>query len=319
MGQKLEYPDGAEFAFTILDDTDDTTLENGKPVYDLLREAGMRTTKTVWALDSEAEDRGAYLVGETLTSPEYMEWVRELARDGFEIAFHNASMGSSLREDTIHALDFIEKELGQAVRLHCNHGQNRENIYWGAARYSSYILNRIMQVLSRRNTSQTFEGQHPGSPYYWSDVAAERISYMRAFTYRKLNGMNIVPGRPYLESRKSQTPLLFNTSDAPHVEAFNKLVNPKTLDKLRKQGGWTIVSTHFGKGFYRNNTLNAQFKSTIQYLAEQPGWYVPVSQLLDHIKMKQGNGQIGNIDRFIMEYSHIADRIIRRIIKTLSS
>ena len=46
----LDFPEGRKFAFTILDDTDDATVENVRPVYDLLTELGFRTTKTVWPL-----------------------------------------------------------------------------------------------------------------------------------------------------------------------------------------------------------------------------------------------------------------------------
>lgn len=317
MQNKLIYPNGSEFAFTILDDTDDMTVENGRPVYNLLKEAGMRTTKTVWALDSVAENREAYLVGETLKSPEYLKWVHELSEDGFEIAFHNASMGSSFREDTIKALDFIEKEFGQAVRLHCNHGQNRENLYWGADRYSSYLLNKIMHILRKQYAFPTFEGHQPESPYYWADVATERLSYMRAFTYSRLNSMQILPRKPFKDPLKEKTPFLFNTSDAAHVQAFNKLVNPKSLKKLRNQGGWAIVSTHLGKGFYKDKKLNAEFEKTVRFLAEQPGWYVTASQLLDYVKMKQGISEIAPIQRFMMEYSHVLERIIKRIMKNI--
>lgn len=315
MNAKLEYPNNAEFAFTILDDTDDTTLENGRPVYDLLKEVGLRTTKTVWAFDENDSNGGAYSNGQTLASPDYLEWVRQLSQDGFEIAFHNASMGSSCRQDTLKALDFIEKEVGQAVRLHCNHGQNRDNIYWGNDRYSSYLPNKIMHTLYDYLKRPNFEGHLPGSPYYWSDIATERLSYMRAFTYGQLNGMKIVPGGPFKDPRKKNTPYLFNTSDAAHVDAFNKLIHPRSLDKLHRQGGWTIVSTHLGKGFYSDNKLNPEFEKTIRYLSDMPGWYVPASKLLDFIVKKQGVSEIGVFERATMEYSHIMDRFIKRIIK----
>ena len=319
MQDKLIYPNDAEFAFTILDDTDDTTVENGRPVYDLLKEAGMRTTKTVWALESNTENGEPYLAGETLKSPEYLKWVHELSHDGFEIAFHNASMGSSYREDTIKALDFIEKEFGHAVRLHCNHGQNRENLYWGADRYSSYLLNKIIHALAGNHVSPRFEGHVPESSYYWSDVATERISYMRAFTFRQLNCSLITPSTPYIDPLKKQTPVLFNTADAPHAHAFNKLVNPKSLEKLRKQGGWAIVSTHLGKNFYKHNKINSDFANTIKHLARQPGWYVPASTLLDFIGMNLGIREIGSVERNMMEYPHVLERIVGRVIKKLKS
>lgn len=43
----MEFPEGRQFAFSILDDTDDSTVENVKPVYDIFSSLGMKTTKTV--------------------------------------------------------------------------------------------------------------------------------------------------------------------------------------------------------------------------------------------------------------------------------
>jgi hypothetical protein len=106
---------------------------------------------------------------------------------------------------------------------------------------------------------------------------------------------------------------LFNTADAPDVTYFNKLVNPKSIDKLRKQKGWAIISTHLGKGFYNKDRLDPEFKSTIEYLASQPGWFVPVSQLLDYIKAETGASELTYFERWKMEYSHIFDRIKTKI------
>jgi len=316
MMSKLEYSAGAEFAFTILDDTDDTTVENGKPIYDFLRDIGMRTTKTVWAFDTVPENRGPYFAGETLSSPAYLEWVRGLVESGFEMAFHNATMGSSLRADTVRALDYIESELNLTIRLHCNHGQNRENLYWGIDRYQSLFLKSILSLYSRFRSYPDFEGNKPNSPYFWSDIADERISYIRAFTYKQLNGMQTVPGRPFLDLAKQNKTMFFNTADAPDVIAFNKLVNRKTIDRLRKDRGWAIVSTHLGKGFYRNNKIDSEFKKTMKYLTKLPCWFVPVSELLDFIKIEKGSQQIAYMERVVMEYSHILDRVKGRIFDT---
>lgn len=309
MRNNLEYPSGAEFAFTILDDTDDTTVANGRAVYDLLRELGMRTTKTVWAFDTPPENRGPYFAAETLSSPKYLEWVRGLSRKGFEIAFHNATMGSSLRKDTIRALDLIEDEFRQSLLLHCNHGQNRENLHWGVDRYSSYFLKRVYRLLGKLYSYPVFEGDNPKSPYYWSDIADERLSYIRAFAFRRLNGAEIPPGRPFRDAEKQSGPLFFNTTDAPDIMAFNTLVNPESIDRLCKKNGWAIVSTHLGKGFYRENRLDHEFKKTMKYLATLPGWFVPVSQLLDLIKKQTGSCEVPGFERSWMEYSHVVDRI----------
>ena len=47
---KVAWPEGKAFAFTVFDDTDACTVENTKPVYDFLRDCGLRTTKSVWPL-----------------------------------------------------------------------------------------------------------------------------------------------------------------------------------------------------------------------------------------------------------------------------
>ncbi|MGI6449930.1 MAG: hypothetical protein ACOX3R_06475 [Desulfitobacteriia bacterium] len=43
----IQWPDGKRFAFTIIDDNDNATVQNNKPIYDLLLALGMKTTKTV--------------------------------------------------------------------------------------------------------------------------------------------------------------------------------------------------------------------------------------------------------------------------------
>lgn len=318
MRNNFEYPSGAEFAFTILDDTDDTTVANGKPVYDLLYDLGLRTTKTVWAFDTTPDNRGPYFAGETLSSPEYLEWVHQLVANGFEIAFHNATMGSSLRIDTIRALDFIYKEFGQRIRLHCNHGQNRENLHWGVDRYNTYVIRKLLGLYTKFRPYPEFEGNNPDSPYYWADVAEKQLSYIRAFTYRQLNGAHNPPGRPYRDTTKQSNPVFFNTTEASDVLVFNKFINKASIDKLRSQNGWAIVSTHLGKGFYTGNSLDPEFKRSMEYLASLPGWFVPVSQLLDFISAKTGSEDPSPIERLRIETSHIIDKINGRIFdKTL--
>ncbi len=314
MKSQLIYPHNAEFAFTILDDTDDTTVANGRPVYDFLYDLGFQTTKTVWAFDTTPENRGPFFAGETLSSPEYLKWVHELADNHFEIAFHNATMGSSERKNTIRALDFIENEFRQQVRLHCNHGQNRENLHWGADRYSSRLIRAALHYASKFRSYPCFDGNNPESPYYWSDIADERLSYMRAFTFRRLNGATIPPGRPYLDSAKQKKTLFVNTTDAPDVLAFNKLVNPASIDKLQSQNGWAIVTTHLGKGFYWNNRLDPEFKENMEYLATLPGSFIPVSQLLDFLKAEFGGSEIAAAERSKLEHSHLIDRVKGRLL-----
>jgi hypothetical protein len=52
-----EFPGGKCFAFTIFDDTDVATVENIRPIYLLLEDLGMRTTKTSGRFGAPREAR----------------------------------------------------------------------------------------------------------------------------------------------------------------------------------------------------------------------------------------------------------------------
>lgn len=48
----MQWKSGKDFAFTIIDDTDGSTVGNTKPIYDYLAGRNIRTTKTVWVYPS---------------------------------------------------------------------------------------------------------------------------------------------------------------------------------------------------------------------------------------------------------------------------
>ena len=270
----MVFPANKRFAFSILDDTDDATLKNVKPVYDALREYGLRTTKTVWPLDCP-EGSQIFFAADTLQNKPYLDFVHELADDGFEVAFHGATMEPSRRDRTIRALEFLKGEFGYYPRLFCNHGHNRENLYWGHKRFQTAIL-RHLSRLARREPSQFFTGDVEGSDYFWGDLCKERITYVRNFTFNRINLLTVDPGMPY---RLPQTPFVnywFSSADAPDVDAFNRLLTVERIDQLERERGVCIVSTHLGKGFCKDGKLNSDTADILRHLAGKPGWFVPV-------------------------------------------
>src|SRR5512147_1237268 len=92
---KPAWPQGKRFAFTIVDDTDRSTVENAGPIYNFLSEFGLRTTKTIWPL---APLGPPCTGGQSLEDPEYRRWVLDLRDRGFEIALHGVSDETSTRE-----------------------------------------------------------------------------------------------------------------------------------------------------------------------------------------------------------------------------
>src|SRR5262245_8190359 len=100
----IVFPGGRTFALSIVDDTDLTSLDRVRPIYDLLHEVGMRTTKTVWVY-AGTEQHNSANHGDTLQDPAYAQWVQELQARGFEIASHGPRGGTSTREEIRAGLD----------------------------------------------------------------------------------------------------------------------------------------------------------------------------------------------------------------------
>ena len=138
---KPAWPQGKRFAFTIVDDTDRSTVENVGPVYDFLLELGLRTTKTIWPLAPLGPPRSS---GQSLEDPDYRPWVPGLKDLGFEIALHGASDETSTRERVLRGLNYFREVIGQDPRLHANHTGQVESIYWGRAR-----LDGVPKVISQ--------------------------------------------------------------------------------------------------------------------------------------------------------------------------
>ena len=304
------FPGGQRFAFSILDDTDDSTLENIEPVYALLRDLGLRTTKTAWPLDCPEGSRH-FFAAETLQNRRYRDFVHDLVEAGFELAFHGATMESSRRDRTIQGLEFMRGEFGRYPRLFCNHGQNRENLYWGHARYRVAPF-RLLSRLRLGGAGEGFEGHREGSEYFWGDVCRDVIQYVRNFTFDRLNLLEVNPGMPY---RTASTPYVnywFSTADAPEVGAFNRLLSRARVDRLAAGGGVCLVSTHFGKGFVQDGRVHPETRSLLGHLADKGGWFAPVSDVLDWMRRGARNGSALTPGQLLgLEARFVADRIRR--------
>ena len=58
--KRILFPNEKKFAFTIFDDTDLATVQNVKPIYDLLYQLGIITTKSVWVFPTSNEKSKFY-------------------------------------------------------------------------------------------------------------------------------------------------------------------------------------------------------------------------------------------------------------------
>ena len=301
-------PDGVEFAFSTLDDTDDSTVENTAPIYALLAELGMRTTKTVWPLDCP-EGSENFFAGHTLERADYRDWVLDLRRRGFEVTWHCATMESSTRERTLRGLEAFREHFGEYPTIHVNHANNLENVYWGPLRYRNPLLRLAHRALVRHSIE--YLGQEEGSPYFWGDVLKDRFAFTRAFAFAEINTLRVDAGLVYQLRATPWVNAWFSTSDAPDAAAFKRLVTRRSIDRLRAERGICILSTHLGKRFVSDGIVDPEIEDTLRYLAEQPGWFVPVSTILAAAVRAHG-GSVpvrGIMDQARMEVRHAVDRI----------
>ena len=305
----MKFPHDKKFAFTILDDTDDSTLENVKPVYDCLMAAGLRTTKTVWPVDCPEGSR-LFFAADTLQRKEYLSFVHQLAVGGFEIAFHGATMESSRRARTVQALEFIKQEFGLYPTLFCNHGYNRDNLYWGRSRFQTRVIRNLVGLLLKESRTH-YAGSVEGSEFFWGDFSKEHIRYVRNFTFSCLNMLDVNPDMPYCHADTPYVNQWFSTADAPDAAAFIRLLTDERLDALEQAGGVCILSTHLGKGFSKDGVLDSRVARIIQRLGQRPGWYVPTSELLDYLVREQGRGQrLGAWKTLILETRYLLDKLV---------
>jgi hypothetical protein len=306
-----QFPDSKRFAFTILDDTDVATVANVRPIYDLLHSLGMRATKTVWPVRCP-EGSENFSGSQTLEDEEYRTFVIDLRRRGFEITWHGATMESSPRERTVAALELFRETFGMYPRIHANHAHNRENVYWGSGRLDDPILRRAFGRFGGSPGSQ-FVGHIPGSPYWWGDLCERHITYARNLTFGEINTSAINPSMPYRDPVRPLARWWFSATDAEGVSEFNDLLHPRNLERLEAEGGVCIVATHLGKGYVRDGVVNPVTRQRLESLAERPGWFPTVGELLDRLRSQRRSGEVPAGEWRRMQWRWARDLVVRRL------
>jgi len=307
----LIYPHEKEFVFTIFDDTDVSTIDYIRPIYDQLHQNGLFITKSVWPLSYNGESD--YLGSHTLEDQEYALYIKDLSENGFEIAYHGATMVSSTRERTIRALDLFKDVTGQYPRTYASHGQNRENIYWGSSRLTNPFLRHLYALISREKTDY-YQGHMEGSKYFWGDLCLKHFDYVRNLTFNEINLLNISDVILYRDLSKPWVKSWFISSDADNVEVFNHLLSDENQQKLQQEQGICILSTHFGKGFIRNGKLHPETARLMKQMSQRNGWFVPVKTVLDFLREQREPSALsfmGDISLELKWFIHVLRRLQR--------
>ena len=311
METPLIFPGGKRFAFTILDDTDVATVENVGPVYRLLAELGMRTTKTVWPLACPEGSRD-FSSSQTLDDPEYLSFVLWLRDRGFEITWHGATMESSERARTALGLERFRQIFGAYPRIHVNHANNRENLYWGPERVDQPLLKAVIQR-AQPTPAGYFAGHDEESRFWWGDLCSSHVEYARNLTFDEVNLARVNPSMPYRDPARPLVRRWFSCSDAEDRDEFAELLRPDRQEKLEREGGWCIVATHLGKGFAKNGEVDRLVRRRLESMAARDGWFVPVGELLDWLHARRGTDQLPNDEWDRMQWRWARDIVRRKV------
>lgn len=283
-------PEKYDFAFLVIDDTDCARLPQIAEVYDHLFQNGLRTNKTIWVYPPKDEPKN---FGDSLSNPEYAQWVRELIHRGFEVGLHNVGSGQFTRQETLLGLEKYKEILGKYPNIHVNHSYNPENIYSGEERFGR-IFSFILSVLYPKYKG--FRGNDPSSHFFWGDVHKEKIKYSRNVELPGLNLKRFINCVPFTyQNKKEFSNYWYPVTFAPNPWIWNKMVNSKSIDRLRRQRGVAIVYTHFGYFHLERNELDKGFRTSVDYLGGQNGWFVTLSEFLDY--------QLENLDFGELELS----------------
>jgi len=298
------FPNNKRFAFTILDDTDLSTVENISPVYRLLAEIGMRTTKSVWPLASVRNGRQG---GSSLQEADYLKLILDLKTLGFEISLHNVRNYDSTREVVKEGLEKFRELIGRYPRVQANHSTNRENIYWGAARFNRLRL--LYRAGTALKDGHIFEGHNPGTPYFWGDLCREKVDYVRNFVFREINLERINPTMPYHDPSRPFVNYWFSSCRGGNASSFCETLCEANQDRLEAEGGVCIMYTHFACGFASGGVVDLRTEHLLRRLAGMNGWFVPVSTLLDFLRSERKVMTIPSLELSLMEHRWAFDKV----------
>ena len=284
---KLSWPGGHKFAFTVFDDTDWATVERVRPVYDLLADLGMRTTKSVWVLRGEG---AAENEGETCEDARYLDWVLRLRERGFEIGLHNVAPTTSARDETRRGLERFGSLFGRQMIVHCNHLGCRESIYWGDARLSGW-RRTTYRLLTRGRNSRSSRGHVQDDPHFWGDLCRERVGYVRNFVFDEPDTLAQCPAMPYHDAARPFVNYWFASANGSSLRRFLENFTYERLDALVERGSLSVAYVHFAAGFAEGGRVNEEFRRRLEHLARAGGWFAPVSEVLDYLRAGQGTAE----------------------------
>jgi hypothetical protein len=111
---------------------------------------------------------------------------------------------------------------------------------------------------------------------------------------------------PESARERAVRPVLVVDGRRPDADAFNRPQSPRGIDRLEADGGLSIVSTRFGKGFAKAGRVKQATEARLRHLADKAGWFVLVSDLLDRLLAAGGGRSRGEAVRLELGFQATA-------------
>ena len=284
------YPDGHNFAFTIVHDADSAYSRRLAPLFDTFNELGLRLTVTVfpfwaeWADGGKIWQRWSLLEGKQrfekpVAVPLEVEEERAfylcLAEAGHEIAMHTPSETSSSREDIIRAFDYFRTIFGAWPKSYVEHSQ------------------------ANNLDAQCQKGSDPTSQYYNTDLLNRYGCWVWVDDHESgrlpapdggLFNILAVKSDPFSDRAMTKYGIkkgFYRCGSVPHGNAdgdrFLNLYSTTNIDQLEQQRGVALVYNHLNEGWLASNgrAMRPELAERLRYLASKNGWFAPACDILD--------------------------------------
>ena len=105
----------------------------------------------------------------------------------------------------------------------------------------------------------------------------------------------------------------FSAADAENAEEFVWLLRPEQQEHLEEEGGFSIVATHFGKGFVENGRVHPEVEALLSRLAGRPGWFPTVGELLGWLGSQRQSDRLPWMEWQQMQWRWIWDLTVRKL------
>ena len=311
-GLKLAFPGGSVAALSIFDDADHGNKENLEPIYDKLYEYGVITTRSTWILPSK---RGGNT--ESLFDKIYVEWLKKIKTQGFEIALHNVGNGIYTKDEIRAGLELFKDNFDEYPKIHTNHHSNPDNVYWGTSDRFSWPINWLYHIIGK-DKRKRYLGSTPNSPCFWADILSTKIKYVRNLVFNHINTLKMDPYMPYWNPKCPLVPFWFSSTDMRNVNYFSQILSEKNLDILCEERGVCIGYTHFGSpGFIeKNGNLSESFVKSVDNVKNRNIWVAPVSEILDYLLQRNGyyDCELTLLKSFVLSMRWAFNRILNKAI-----